>query len=314
MPSKQKKKKKSGRGKAKKVAVGSSKHTKKEKQQAAIDIDAQMEQSIDVQKKQLMISGSDNSQPYDEASLLEEAIKLATAEKEALEYGTGGKEESSKPKRKRIYHWECHHGYVIGEDHLIINDFCKTFWSEFITTPNCGVKQSIIDAFGATYDKYPEIWSDEPKLKLARSMYFMYGTQNIIEGDLADARLFAFLACHMKGYIDIHKDSRKVKFDLVKEAELLQSDEHTLVQYLRHHIPCTCLDKKYEEVKSITKLGLCWNTKCSLPNRMMKRSKMLCCDRCRTANYCSHECQKANWQEHKGYCDKYLVMQNDLIT
>ena len=94
MPSKQKKKKKSGRGKAKKVAVGSSKHTKKEEQQAAIDIDAQMEQSIDVQKKQLMISGSDNSQPYDEASLLEEAIKLAAVEREALKSGTGEKEDS----------------------------------------------------------------------------------------------------------------------------------------------------------------------------------------------------------------------------
>ncbi len=159
MPSKQKKKKKSWRGKAKKVAVGSSKHKKEEKQHAAID--AQMEQSIDVQKKQLMISGSDNSQPYDEASLLEEAIKLATAEKEALKSGAGETEEStSKPRRKRTRSWECHHGYKPKgrEYHFKIDDFCRTFRRGF-DSGDCEelILDCIYAAHTVTIEKYPEV-------------------------------------------------------------------------------------------------------------------------------------------------------------
>ena len=304
MPSKQKKKKKSGRGKAKKVAVGRSKHTKKdEKQQAAIDIDAQMEQSIDVQKKQLMISGSDNSQPYDEDSLLEEAIKLAAVEREALKSGTGEKKEStSKPKRKGSRSWECHHGYKPKgrEVHAIIDDFCKTFWSQYITADK-ELMQCVTDAFSATYEKYPEIWNDEPKLKLARSMYLMYGTQSILKGKWTVARSFAFLAYHFEDFINVHRDENKGNTTLLLQDDLLYADEHTLVKYLRKNIPCACLDKKYKEVKSVTKMGLCCNSDCS--QHMVKRSSMLFCDRCRYVSYCSRSCQKADWPWHKEFCD-----------
>lgn len=80
----------------------------------------------------------------------------------------------------------------------------------------------------------------------------------------------------------------------------------TLVKYsyLRKNIPCSCLDKKYKEVKSITRMGMCCNEMCSLPNQMAKRSTMLCCTGCRVANYCSRECQKAAWPENKEFCER----------
>lgn len=39
--------------------------------------------------------------------------------------------------------------------------------------------------------------------------------------------------------------------------ELNNADEHTLVEYFATRIPCSCLDEKYEQVKSITKTGIC---------------------------------------------------------
>jgi hypothetical protein len=32
--------------------------------------------------------------------------------------------------------------------------------------------------------------------------------------------------------------------------------------------------------------------------------KMMMCSRCRTVHYCSRECQKAHWGDHKGQCRK----------
>ena len=90
--------------------------------------------------------------------------------------------------------------------------------------------------------------------------------------------------------------------DWGKMAELYHGDDHTLVNFFRKRIPCKCLDSKYEEVKSIKKIGFCLNPKCSLPGKKTERSKMLYCTQCRNANYCSRECQVAHWPFHKEFC------------
>ena len=138
----------------------------------------------------------------------------------------------------------------------------------------------------------------------------MQGTQNVILGNLTGARTCAFFAFHLEDYIAVDRDKKKDNMDAVKQNELLHGDEHTLVKYLRKNIPCNCLDEKYKEVKSMTKMGMCWNPKCSHPNKLVKRSSMLCCDRCRAIVYCSPECQKAHWPLHKLYCENQEMYSN----
>ena len=91
-----------------------------------------------------------------------------------------------------------------------------------------------------------------------------------------------------------------------KIMELSLADEHTLVQFFRKQIPCSCLDEKYKEVKSITKMGICFNDCCPLPGSMI-RSKMLRCTGCingHNVSYCSRACQEAHWPVHKIVCGK----------
>jgi hypothetical protein len=76
------------------------------------------------------------------------------------------------------------------------------------------------------------------------------------------------------------------------------------VKYLRKNIPCNCLDEKYKEVKSITKMGVCRNPQCQVPDGRVERSKMLYCTRCCVVNYCCRECQEAAWPVHKEFCDE----------
>ena len=80
-------------------------------------------------------------------------------------------------------------------------------------------------------------------------------------------------------------------------------DDHTLVSFFRKRIPCTCLDEKYEVVKSITKMNVCENPSCNRLDRRAARSKMFYCAQCKQANYCSRECQKSDWKRHKDWCN-----------
>ena len=124
------------------------------------------------------------------------------------------------------------------------------------------------------------------------------------------ARLSAVFTKYFEEFIAIRLRKTKTidKFDRAKVGELLAADEHTLVQFFRKQIPCKCLDERYKEVKSITKMGICMNVACPLPDNMAVRSKMVYCTRCRKVNYCSRECQVASWPLHKEKCQK-IVMQ-----
>jgi hypothetical protein len=128
------------------------------------------------------------------------------------------------------------------------------------------------------------------------------GTKNILDGKSDDARLCAALAMYIKITDDFSPDFQKL-------IELLEGDEHTLVQFFRKQIPCSCLDEKYKEVKSITKTGICSNGQCPLPDRRAIRSKMVYCTRCingHDVSYCSRKCQEAHWPRHKKECCKNI--------
>ena len=268
-----------------------------------MDSGKQKEETLDAQMEQLQIGGGD-SHAGDETSLLEEAIKLAAAEKEALEAGAGEKKESPKTKGKIIRPCQCGHGYVPGEDHFTIDGFAQTFWSTFNQRENfCNLAERMRAAYEAVHEKYPGTPQDTYKVKLVVALYLSQGTQMVLQGDLQSARLFAFLAYHFQDYIAVYLDENKATIDTLKQVELLRTDEHTLVKYLRKNIPCSCLDEKYKEVKSVTKMGVCDNLECSLPKHMAKRSKMLYCNGCRVVSYCSRECQKAAWPKHKEHCE-----------
>jgi len=242
-----------------------------------------------------------------EVALLDEAIKLAAAEKEALESRAVEEEKSFTIVTRQSRTIQCYHGYVPGEDHFIIDNFVKTFLSGFNSLGGeTYVGEHINVAHQATREQHPEVGNDYCKMKLVLSLFLFQGTQAVLEGRIGDARSFAAVAFYLEDYITFHfEDEANDVFDAVKQLELLIADQHTLVKYLRKNIPCSCLDEKYKQVKSITKMGFCCNENCSLPSRMVERSTMLYCTRCRTVNYCSRECQKAAWPKHKSHCDKH---------
>ncbi len=202
----------------------------------------------------------------------------------------------------------CDHGWVETEDYRIIADFAKTFVSGHQSVPRDAKMGERFEAGRrASKEKYPEVWDDPSKLKRVVNYFISNGTQQVLKGNNYGARGYAFLACYFEEYISVYLHQTKGIMDATKVIELANAgDEHTVVKYLKKRVPCTCLDEKYKEVKSITKMGSCRNPECKVPGKMVERSKMLYCTRCRQVNYCSPECQKAAWPRHKKVCDMHV--------
>jgi hypothetical protein len=246
----------------------------------------------------------DDTEANDDA-LLEEAIKLAAAEKEEMDAAAAEQEEQSKKMAEKQGDG-CDHGYVKTEDHRMIVDLANTLMSGYISVgADADMGDRLEAADKATREKYPEMSYDYSNLKQVVPYFIANGTQKVLEGKNNVARFFASLACYCEECIAAKLHKTKTAMDATKTLELMFADDHTLVKYLKKRVPCKCLEEKYKEVKSITKMGLCCNSQCSiLPDKMVARSKMLYCTRCRRANYCSRECQEADWPAHKKICDK----------
>ena len=71
-------------------------------------------------------------------------------------------------------------------------------------------------------------------------------------------------------------------------------------KWLHNHVPCDCLVpllKSNPAYKSAMRLGVC-----DVCSKVQSLAKLYLCGRCKSSNYCSKECQKADWPEHKECC------------
>jgi hypothetical protein len=173
--------------------------------------------------------------------------------------------------------------------------------SDFISCFNAGID--------AAREKYAALFIDVAKMEMIASYCVALGTKLVLDGDDLSAREDAAFACYFEQYnlVNLKKTQVDVKVKRMQIVELfLCHDSHSLVKYLRKRIPCSCLDQKYEEVKSLPRIGMCCNEACTLPNDgEVERSKMFSCAGCDEMNYCSHQCQKADWSRHKKWCKQW---------
>jgi hypothetical protein len=291
MPSKKKTK---ARGKARRVTKPAKEG---EEEKAANDEVKSGDGVLDSQMQRLQINNGSKDKQNDDDALLERAIKLAAAEKEELEAAAKNDEADNTV--------QCYHGFVV----LTEGDVCGSFIQSFVDEFNAGREKTLSTLVGdfehvydATKTKYAEVWNDPDKLQFVAS-YFLYdGTKLILKGSDYHARCAAVVASFFEQSVKIRFHKTQHIMNWGKVGELFKGDENTLVSFFRKRVPCKCLDEKYHKVKSITKIGFCWNGTCSLPGHVAERSKMFYCTQCRQANYCSRECQVAAWNFHRKNC------------
>ena len=231
------------------------------------------------------------------------AVEVAASQRENESIETQMQRLMINAASSNICRHDCLH---LSEDETkIYVEFIQAFVTAFHSKAH--VVGGLLAAQEATIDEYADVYNS--KLDKIIAMLLSYGTQMILNGNNRHAQLHAMLAFHFEEIMAMCKHRTIAKGDKdpinwLKIYELYDADDHTLVSYYRKRIPCSCLDKKYKEVKSVKKMGWCCNKTCSLPGRKAERSKMLSCTRCGEANYCSVECQRASWKDHKKNCNK----------
>ena len=235
---------------------------------------------------------------------------------------TTGQEQSllSAQMRQVQAREECKHGlnHPFASTDDVILQFVSIFMESFdkaIERGDGSVLDCLFDARNATCYEFAGVWYDSAKLETAMSFSLFFGTQQYLGGYYGDARASATfarqaatVARYFQQYIAVMLKQTQALINWPKIFETYYGDDHTLVKFFRHRIPCSCLDEKYEEVKHITKMSYCSNPQCSIPGRKVERSNTKDCSRCHRVVYCSRKCQEADWTEHKPICDHSTAM------
>jgi hypothetical protein len=185
--------------------------------------------------------------------------------------------------------------------------FIDSFKDVFYPQMNIDICAAHRMAYEATMLRFPDIWGDFSQMEKVISSLSSAATLHTLLNDTDGSHNDAGLAYYFEEMLAVQK-GEKPSANFPKIFEMRVADEHTLVSYLKSRIPCSCLDDKYKEVKSVEKMGFCWNPDC--PSPRVERSATLCCARCRRTNYCSKECQIAHWQRHKIDCIKFSCLQS----
>mmetsp|Transcript_14554 Transcript_14554/g.21927 ORF Transcript_14554/g.21927 Transcript_14554/m.21927 type:complete len:204 (+) Transcript_14554:73-684(+) len=162
--------------------------------------------------------------------------------------------------------------------------------------------KALLAAFKFTQEKYDTVWNDRANLNWTVSFFLANGTQHLLDENDSCARDCAFIsyAFEQRAAVFVNQ-SRTINWP--KLLELYIADHHTLVSFFRKRINCSCLDELYKKVKSIPKIGLCYNPYCK-HGRVVTRSKTKCCSQCRGVIFCSRRCQAAHWPRHMKFCSK----------
>eukprot|EP00985_Skeletonema_marinoi_P011041 scaffold5207_cov84-Skeletonema_marinoi.AAC.5 len=162
-------------------------------------------------------------------------------------------------------------------------------------------------AYRATREEYAVVWNSAAVMECVSSTFLLLGTEYLLEGNNKAASHYASLAYCFEQHITCNLRRERLTMSWPKMNELyFDPDKHTLVSFFKKRISCSCLNATYKQVRSVKKLGICYNFKCPHPGRKVERRLTKCCSLCRRVNYCSRECQVDNWKLHRLHCPRYV--------
>eukprot|EP00985_Skeletonema_marinoi_P013494 scaffold6708_cov153-Skeletonema_marinoi.AAC.5 len=160
----------------------------------------------DAQMQRLKID--ENSQ--DENNLLDEAIKLAAAEKEALDAAIAEKEEISRTTtdQNNDQTEECTHGFVPSKDtDFNVEEFADAFVMsvQYAKANDTKHNTNWLDILTAarmdSAEKYPGVWIDPSKMKWVISLLVSSATEEILNGIVGLAQGCADVACYIEEFM-----------------------------------------------------------------------------------------------------------------
>lgn len=195
---------------------------------------------------------------------------------------------------------KCHHN---GCTPPPPGDICDRFFRTLVDVLNTAVDISPnpIAAHSAMFqhfeEKAPEltvVWDDEAIREKIASYLAYLGTEYLLQGHerytkMASAIALAVLSFEMEPCANAAAMMR----------DLNDGNERETVRFFSKRINCSCLKEKCRQLKSQPKLSVCYGCK-----QKKERKELMLCTRCKFRQYCSKECQQADWLGHRNYCTR----------
>jgi hypothetical protein len=162
-----------------------------------------------------------------------------------------------------------------------------------------------------TIEMMTHFWSEPKHARLIDAdmvrCCFACATDEVLKGNMSLSRRFFLLGSYLATWLKLGKDvflgllaeSPKIQtmIDFSASIQKMRTDRG-LVLFLAEQIPCSCLDEDKKNAKQAPRTGRCWF--CNSEDIKLEMKK---CSQCKSAEYCSKECQLADWRGgHKKDC------------
>ena len=200
----------------------------------------------------------------------------------------------------------CNHGCDVA----ISNDHSVSIFIDQLYINLQHKRMFVSDTMRDTLEIHTQIWKNERCRKLAIGILVRIGTNMLLEEgsegqvgwSMCLAQCIVVLEhCNGTKGIDSVINSRLVRSKWRDLNPYINSDRRDALKFFRKRTSCKCLKKMHLEARNtLPKLGACWNC-----DKEAERVSLSICSKCMVMQYCSRECQVANYKEHKEYCDEY---------
>ena len=217
--------------------------------------------------------------------------------------------------QKLVHGFSCDHGFgcIIPDDNHPVSSFMDDFWANWFRKD---INMNVFDAGCDAFKRNKEMWRDASYRQMASNIFVCIGTNVLLDKLIGVADVSS--SVRQTSSVDIAQiililenydgndfiSTMYVRLPAMKARDLNSSGSvgRDLLKFYSKRIPCSCLTEMYSEARrTLPKMGSC--SSCSVAKQ---RASLMVCSRCRVAQYCSKQCQGADWSEHEQYCDTFV--------
>lgn len=139
--------------------------------------------------------------------------------------------------------------------------------------------------------------------ELIKNIYIATGVDSVSFWEASrEEQLYAGYCAGMVIYLEEY-DALDFKARCIKLKmrldDVIGGGERATTLFFARRATCSCLTEKKRLVKHYPKTSVC-----CVCNEIRERKSLKRCGNCNIVQYCSRHCQKADWQLHKGQCQK----------
>lgn len=163
---------------------------------------------------------------------------------------------------------------------------------------------------------HQEVFDNDIFRKLSIDILVRIGIHAIThhEDGTKAAKSFALSIMHLESYYGEGDDLLAAMFRsgmLLTLSDLQHGGERDIIRFFMKKTTCSCLKERYKQINISHPKS---KSRCDNCLQIKDRKSIMLCGRCKTRQYCSIECQAADWPKHKvAQCDNIIQCRREHV-